>query len=122
MWKIPFDKMQRLTITRGYYLLRASGSRSFCSKPFYTLADVAKHNSATDCWMVINDKVYDVTSFIDEHPGGDVILEVIILQSATFLPDVLEFILCSVFQGAGREATKEFDGMCLCSELWRSNF
>ena len=36
----------------------------------YTLADVAKHANATSCWTAINGKVYDVTSWIDQHPGG----------------------------------------------------
>jgi len=37
----------------------------------YTLADVAKHNTKTDCWVVVNDQVLDVTSFLSEHPGGE---------------------------------------------------
>ncbi|KAL7059258.1 hypothetical protein AAHC03_013772 [Spirometra sp. Aus1] len=41
-----------------------------------SLKEVQKHNKKDDCWLVIHDKVYDVTNFIDEHPGGDeVILE-----------------------------------------------
>jgi cytochrome b involved in lipid metabolism len=36
----------------------------------YTLAEVKKHNKANDLWMAINGKVYDVTSFVDRHPGG----------------------------------------------------
>lgn len=39
----------------------------------YTKDDVAKHNSASDCWFVIDGGVYDVTSFIEKHPGGKVI-------------------------------------------------
>ncbi|CAG7723650.1 unnamed protein product [Allacma fusca] len=38
------------------------------------MSEVAKHNTRSDCWMVIEDKVYDVTSWIDKHPGGDLIL------------------------------------------------
>jgi cytochrome b involved in lipid metabolism len=30
----------------------------------YTLEDVAKHNSETNCWMIINSSVVDVTKFI----------------------------------------------------------
>jgi len=36
----------------------------------FTLAEIAKHNSANDCWLLINNKVYDVTSFLGSHPGG----------------------------------------------------
>ena len=37
----------------------------------YTLADVAKHATATDCWMVLNtNKVYNFTPFVSMHPGG----------------------------------------------------
>lgn len=36
----------------------------------YTLADVATHDNTTSCWTVVNGEVYDVTSWINEHPGG----------------------------------------------------
>ena len=39
-----------------------------------TLADVAKHATAADCWLAIDGKVYNVTSFIPNHPGGEAIL------------------------------------------------
>ncbi|MBP7768791.1 cytochrome b5 domain-containing protein [Candidatus Woesebacteria bacterium] len=35
----------------------------------YTLADVQLHNTASDCWMAIDGSVYDVTSFISQHPS-----------------------------------------------------
>lgn len=41
----------------------------------YTLADVAQHNQASDCWTVANAKVYNVTSFVNKHPGGEAILQ-----------------------------------------------
>ena len=40
----------------------------------YTLAEVAEHDGPESCWLVISDKVYDVTEFIAEHPGGDKLL------------------------------------------------
>jgi uncharacterized protein YjdB len=36
----------------------------------YTLADVAMHNSSTDCWVAIQGNVYNLTAFIPLHPGG----------------------------------------------------
>merc|ERR1719229_1189322 len=36
-----------------------------------TLAEVAKHNTKADCWVVVNGEVLDVTSFLSEHPGGE---------------------------------------------------
>ncbi len=36
----------------------------------YTLAQVAQHNNASSCWSAINGKVYDLTSWINLHPGG----------------------------------------------------
>ncbi|KAG0189300.1 hypothetical protein DFQ28_003592 [Apophysomyces sp. BC1034] len=37
----------------------------------YTLEDVAKHNTKDDLWMVIHNKVYNCTEFVQEHPGGE---------------------------------------------------
>ncbi|MEI8223626.1 MAG: cytochrome b5 domain-containing protein [bacterium] len=36
----------------------------------YTLADVQKHNSTTTCWSAVNGTVYDLTSWVNAHPGG----------------------------------------------------
>ena len=52
-----------------------------------TLADVAKHNTKSDCWVVVDGQVLDVTSFLSEHPGGE-------LAILTF---------------AGKDATEEFN-------------
>ena len=41
----------------------------------YTVEEVSSHSSENDCWIVIHGKVYDVTSFISQHPGGNAILQ-----------------------------------------------
>ncbi|TFK74627.1 glyoxylate dehydrogenase [Pluteus cervinus] len=35
---------------------------------------VALHNSRDSCWIIVHNKVYDVTQFLDEHPGGSKII------------------------------------------------
>ncbi len=36
----------------------------------YTLSQVQSHNTSTDCWTIVNNKVYNLTNFIALHPGG----------------------------------------------------
>ena len=35
---------------------------------------VAQHASANDCWVIVGDGVYDMTAFLDLHPGGQAVL------------------------------------------------
>ncbi|CAJ1407897.1 unnamed protein product [Effrenium voratum] len=53
----------------------------------YSMEEVAKHTSKSDCWVVVSGQVLDVTSFLSEHPGGE-------LAILTF---------------AGKDATEEFN-------------
>ncbi|PWN88910.1 putative cytochrome b5 [Acaromyces ingoldii] len=36
--------------------------------------EVKKHTSEQSAWVVVDGGVYDVTSFLDDHPGGKKIL------------------------------------------------
>ncbi|XP_021718371.1 cytochrome b5-like [Chenopodium quinoa] len=40
----------------------------------FSMEEAAEHNTKDDCWVVIDGKVYDVTSYLDDHPGGDDVL------------------------------------------------
>lgn len=53
----------------------------------FSPAEVAKHVTDTDCWVILHEKVYDVTDFLDDHPGGKKAIMIY----------------------AGKDATKEFD-------------
>lgn len=42
--------------------------------PVYTLQQVAQHNHAGDCWIALQGHVYNITTWIDQHPGGREVL------------------------------------------------
>ncbi|XP_047147184.1 cytochrome b5 [Vigna umbellata] len=38
---------------------------------FYAIQDLSHHKTKDDCWILVGGKVYDVTQYLDDHPGGD---------------------------------------------------
>ncbi|KAF4448389.1 L-lactate dehydrogenase (cytochrome) [Fusarium austroafricanum] len=61
-----------------------------------SLEDLKQHNTATDCWIAVHSKVWDITHFINEHPGGPDVLLNLAGSDATELyndvhaPDIIE--------------------------------
>jgi cytochrome b involved in lipid metabolism len=54
-----------------------------------SLAEIEKHNTRDDIWVVIRGKVYNVSKFVDEHPGGEeVMLDVAGKDATTEFIDV----------------------------------
>ncbi|CAG8957967.1 hypothetical protein HYFRA_00000310 [Hymenoscyphus fraxineus] len=49
----------------------------------FTREEVAKNNTGDSLWFVIDSKVYDVTDFIDAHPGGEFVLKQVAGTDAT---------------------------------------
>ena len=47
----------------------AAAAKSSGSK-LISMAEVNKHNKEEDVWIVVNNKVYDCTEYLDLHPGG----------------------------------------------------
>jgi len=41
---------------------------------YYSAEEVKSHNKKDDLWIIVKGKVYDVTSYVEEHVGGDAIL------------------------------------------------
>ncbi|KAI9889828.1 MAG: hypothetical protein M1814_004930 [Vezdaea aestivalis] len=67
-----------------------------------TYSEVSAHSSSKDLYLVIHDKVYDATAFIDEHPGGEeVLLDVGGVDATEAFEDV----------GHSDEAREILDGM-----------
>nr|ACG31263.1 cytochrome b5 isoform 2 [Zea mays] len=44
------------------------------AKKLFFASEVTLHASRKDCWVVIGGKVYDVTKFLEDHPGGEDVL------------------------------------------------
>ena len=40
----------------------------------YTAEQVSSHNNAGDVWIALHGKVYDMSHFLKEHPGGEEVL------------------------------------------------
>ncbi len=47
---------------------------STAAEKSFTLMEVEKHATPKDCWMVIEEKVYDVSSYISKHPAPEAVL------------------------------------------------
>lgn len=56
-------------------ILNDSGLQNSPNKRLVTPTEVSKHNTPDNCWVVIEGKVYNLTDFIDVHPGGPLILK-----------------------------------------------
>ncbi|KAA8644291.1 hypothetical protein EYZ11_008206 [Aspergillus tanneri] len=52
-------------------------------KKEFTFQEVSGHNTKKDLHLVVHDKVYDCSSFVDEHPGGEEVLLDVAGQDAT---------------------------------------
>lgn len=49
----------------------------------FTMAEIATHNSKTDCWTVISGQVYELTDFVNRHPGGNEVVRACGIDATT---------------------------------------
>jgi len=50
--------------------VKASPTPEVTTQSAYTMAKVKENNSASSCWSVISGNVYNLTQWINQHPGG----------------------------------------------------
>lgn len=66
-----------IAITATIFLVGCTQQLPFGSRgnmaplQMYTLAEVSQHNSTTDCWIVLRNKVYNVTDLIAKNPDNN---------------------------------------------------
>ncbi|CAN9506057.1 unnamed protein product [Ophioblennius macclurei] len=41
---------------------------------YYRLSEIEEQKTFKSTWIIIHNKVYDVTKFLEEHPGGEEVL------------------------------------------------
>ncbi|XP_064466527.1 cytochrome b5-like isoform X2 [Ornithodoros turicata] len=80
------------------------------TKKVFTLADIEKHNEKNSAWLLIHNSVYDVTKFMDEHPGGE---EVLLEQAGKHATEAFEDVGHST---DARELMKQYQIGELCEE------
>jgi cytochrome b involved in lipid metabolism len=54
---------------------KLGGKKGEYNKKMFTLDEVKKHNTKKDAWTIIENKVYNISSWIPKHPGGEIILQ-----------------------------------------------
>ncbi|MEO8863356.1 MAG: cytochrome b5-like heme/steroid binding domain-containing protein [Candidatus Saccharimonadales bacterium] len=62
------QKQQKENSTKPSVAMTSTSSTS--GTDTFTTAEVAIHSTSSDCWLIINNKVYDVSKFLGDHPGG----------------------------------------------------
>jgi hypothetical protein len=74
----------------------------------FTFKQIAEHNTKKDLYLIVHDKVYDCTSFVDEHPYVDSVSISTLLRTLSSLPgdNALSLTLAQSEKG-GREKRKK---------------
>lgn len=80
-----------ILIAAGLFLMTNNKSKSTTSTDNaqvvlqdYTSEQVSSHNNKNDCWAIIDGGVYNITSYIPRHQGGDNILSACGVDATAF--------------------------------------
>ena len=61
-----WGEIYRMRKRNDYHFISSGSNMAEAETKKYTLEEVRKHNQAGSSWLVIDNKVYDVTKFLDE--------------------------------------------------------
>lgn len=50
-----------------FFLLLLTYQQMFAKEAVISLQEIQSHNNINDCWIIINDNVYDISQFIKDH-------------------------------------------------------
>lgn len=65
----------RISETQGAELVETGPKASAPSGTLnLSISEIKTHNSKTDCWSIVNGNVYNLTSYVKNHPGGEAVL------------------------------------------------
>ncbi|CAK0824161.1 unnamed protein product [Prorocentrum cordatum] len=81
-----------------------------------TAAEMEKHNTETDCWCAVGGKVYDVTKFMPDHPGGKKAIMLFAGKDATEEFDMLHDRKVIKKYGIDQGTVKEMGTLAPCPE------
>ncbi|GAC96951.1 hypothetical protein PHSY_004535 [Pseudozyma hubeiensis SY62] len=70
VWRHLHQPVTHPTVT----LAKMSDTENKSDAKKITMEELKKHDSSDDLWLLIDGKVYNVSKFMDEHPGGDEVL------------------------------------------------
>jgi len=92
-------------LTSAEVIAKSTAMRPFFLHPHpasnhFTWEEIRKHNSAKSCWLVVRNRVFDVTCFLGKHPAGDKI----------------------ILQHGGKDCTVDFDFHSrIAQDMWRAH-
>lgn len=72
-----------LALVAGTLLLAATAVPAAAATKSYTMAAVRAHRSAANCWTVVSGRVYNLTKWINRHPGGSSVIKAMCGRDAT---------------------------------------
>ena len=81
--------LNRVANINGHFNPKMAAKQTASSSGGLTEAEVAKHDQESDCWVILHGKVYDVTAFLPDHPGGKKAIMLFAGKDATEEVDML---------------------------------